>query len=141
MSPEGTVGFVPVAEIDSAEIQDAADALHEALARVMGSAPSWVIDEADWEYTDEDLVRDAFLSLNRYGRWRLTGESDFFCLRPGLDAGRASADQMADAAGYLSPDYDYVDGWTIPDDEKTGLRRALAGYVSQRRREPSWDRG
>ncbi len=100
-----------------------------------------VLDEADWEYTDEDSVRDAFLSLNGYGRWRLTGESDFTSLRPGLDAGRASADEMAVVAGHLSGDYDYIDGWTIPDDEKTGLRRALAGYVSQRRRERSWHLG
>lgn len=127
-----------MAEIDNAEVQDAADALHEALARVMATAPSWVIDEADWDYTDEDYVRYAFVSLNRFGRWRLTGESDFTYLRPGLDAGRASADQMAIAAGYLSPDRDYIDGWTIPDDEKTGLRRALADYVAQRRREPNW---
>jgi hypothetical protein len=54
-----------------------------------------VIDEADWEYTDEDWVRDAFLSLNHYGRWRLTGEHDFIYMRPGLDPGRVSADHMA----------------------------------------------
>jgi hypothetical protein len=127
-----------VAEFDKAEIQDAADALHEALAGVMESAPSWVIDEADWEYTDEDWVRDAFWSLNQYGRWRLTGESNIIDLRPGLDVGRAIADHMFLAAGHLSSGHDYIDGWTIPDDEKAELRQALAGYASQRRPEPSW---
>jgi hypothetical protein len=39
----------------------------------METAPQWVLDEADWEHTDEDSVRDAFVSLKRYGRWRLTG--------------------------------------------------------------------
>lgn len=124
-----------MAEIDNKETQDAADALHHALARVMETAPPWVIEEINWEDWDEDCVRDAFRSLHWYGRWRLTGQTNIMFVSPDTDVGRVHADHLALAAGDLSGDYDYLDGWTIADEEKKGLRRALALYVSLRRRE------
>ena len=124
-----------MAEIDEKETQDAADALHRALARVMETAPAWVIEEIDWEDWDEDWVRDAFQGLHWYGRWRLTGETNIMFVAPDTDVGRVHADHLALAAGYLSDDHDYLDGWTVPDEEKTEVRRVLAHYVSLRRRE------
>lgn len=101
----------------------------------MVATPQWVLDATDWEHSDEDWVRDAFLSLNSYGRWRLTGENRFTAIAPWLEVGRAHADEMAYAASYLSGACDYIDGWTIPHDVKDELRRALERYVSLRRRE------
>jgi hypothetical protein len=112
----------------------AADELHRALARLVSTAPDWVLAEVDREIDDEDWVRDALGSMQKYLRWRATGESPWVYLAPGYDPGRACGDSMADAARYLAGGDD-VDGWAVPSAVRADAQAALQAYESLRWRE------
>src|SRR3954453_6906082 len=91
-----------MAELADPALQRAVDALHASVVRGIATAPACVIEEADWEWDDEDWVRDAVVDAEHYAVWRLTGEHRFDYLAPGLELGRMLADRVAFAASNLA---------------------------------------
>ena len=55
----------------------------------------------EWEYDDEDPLRDAATGVERFRRWQATGQDDYLSLRPGLEPQAAYVDGIAIALGSL----------------------------------------
>jgi len=122
------------------EVLAAADSLLAALIRVLATAPPWVLEEADWDYDDEDWVRDGVHAGEAYSAWRATGEDRYVYRAPGYEAGRLKADRMASALAYLvsferEPRDDHIRGWRVPDDVRAEADLALTDYRARRSQE------
>jgi hypothetical protein len=109
---------------DEDEFFAAADRLLTALVRVVETAPPAVLEKADWDYADEDWVRDAVHDAYRYSTWRSTGEDHFLYRDPRVEPGRLKADSIAAALSHL------LSGrwWQVPDDAHREAELALDGY-------------
>ena len=113
------------AERRSRPVDKAADDLCDVTERLLNEVrqPVWGIE---WEFDDEDWLRDTALAVERYRHLAATGEDDFIDLRAGLEPQITIADQMLFGLGYLLRSWeDYGD----PIDER------LRGEVTARCRE------
>ena len=126
-----------MAEIDNPDLQEAADRLHEAVVDAVGAAPAWLIAEADWEWEDEDWVRDVVVDAEHYASWRRTGEHRFIpALTPksDLDVGRELAENLA-LSGFNFFRSAHRLGWPIPSRFTLLLDGALDNYRAARTRD------
>jgi hypothetical protein len=110
------------------EFLAAADGLLTALVRVVETAPPAVLEEADWDYADEDSVRDAVHNAHRYSTWRSTGEDDFLYRDPRVEPGRLKADDVAIALTHLL----HGSRWRVPGDALREAEHALNCYSDLR---------
>ena len=87
------------------DVDELAKRLCEATKQVLDHArqPVWGLE---WDYDDEDALRDTVRAVEEYRRWEATGEHYFLSLRPGLEPQIALADQMLIGLGYLSRSWD-----------------------------------
>ena len=115
------------------EAEEAARQLYEVTKKALehASEPLW---GRDWEYDDEDWLRDTVRAVERYELWQTTGEHDFIALRPGLEPQIALADQMLTGLGYLSRDWsDYGVALDIDDELDAEIRARMSEYMGIRR--------
>ena len=66
------------------DAEEAARRLYDATRKALdrASEPLW---ERDWDWDDEDPLRDTVIAAERYERWQETGESGHIALRAGLE--------------------------------------------------------
>ena len=79
----------------------------------------------DWDWDDEDPIRDTATGVERYRQWQATGEHDFLSLRPGLEPQVALADSILIGLGSLMRYWENY-GLKLPQDlveEATDLMR------------------
>lgn len=57
----------------------------------------------EWEWDDEDSLRDTVDGVERYRRWQKTGEHGYAALRPGLEPHAAMADGILNGLGSVLP--------------------------------------
>jgi len=116
---------------EAREVDEVAKRLADATKRVLdhSSNPVWGVD---WDFDDEDWLRDAARAVEEYQRWETTGEHYFISLRPGLEPQIALADQMLTALGYLSRRWeDY--GIELDEDLRREIEELMVDYLRIRK--------
>jgi hypothetical protein len=114
------------------EAEGAARALYQVTRKALdrASEPLWGLD---WEFDDEDWLRDTVRAVERYERWQETGEHDFIALRPGLEPQIALADHMLTGLGYLSRDWSgYGVALHVDDELDAEIRARMTEYLKIR---------
>ena len=88
----------------------------------------------EWEYDDENPLRDAATGVERFRRWQSTGQDDYLGLRAGLEPQAAYADGITIALAALLRSWEDYGRPLVP-----GLLRdaenALAEYYEARQDE------
>jgi hypothetical protein len=86
----------------------------------------------EWDYDDEDWLRDTARAVERYRHWQATGEHDFTYLTPGLKPDVALADEMLIGLGHLLHSWNEY-GADLDEDLQSEAEAAIAEYHRARK--------